>query len=99
MWARGVNRLEQNAYRINQKLLGVLSGEKNSFMWFPERNTKLEREEARLLKERSKPQDGEEWKSLPKSKRTLEKLAPVGKMQTEQIAQRKKDVEKPHSIA
>ena len=98
MWVRGVNRLEQNAYRINQKLLGVLSGEKNSFMWFPERNTKLEREEARLLKERSKPQDGEEWKSLPKSKRTLEKLTPIGKKQTEQIVQRREDGEKPYDL-
>ena len=96
MWIRGVNRLERTAYHINQCLLGILS--ENPQMWFPKVNNALESEKRRLLKERKKMQRGDEWKSLPRNKRTLEALAKLGREQTKQTAERKEAGDRPSNL-
>ena len=100
-WVRGVNKLESNAYRINQKLLNVLNEVGDDKRKAPkEKDRRLIKEQEVLEKERSTRKRGDaigsdgnvqfQWADLPLKNRTIDYLNHLWSQQKEQDRKRKK---------
>jgi|ETNmetMinimDraft_26_1059896.scaffolds.fasta_scaffold03872_9 hypothetical protein len=94
VWIRGINKLEQNAYRINQRLLReVLS---NSDLHPTEKNQRLENEFNALMRERNTRKRGGMWDDLEPDQRYLTYLDELWQLQVQQDERRRSRGHEPH---
>jgi hypothetical protein len=94
VWVKAVNKLETNAYRINQRLLNaVLANEK---IWLTPTDETLEAEFESLKKRLVRRRSGAIWDTLSKENRTYEYLAELVSKQKEQDKARRDQELEPH---
>ena len=94
VWIRGVNKLEQNAYRINQRLLREILS--NSDLQPAENNQQLENESNALMRERNTRKRGGIWDELEPEQRYLTYLDELWQLQVQQDNRRRNRGHEPH---
>ena len=96
-WVRAANKLETNAYRINQELLQVVNALVDALTKDHEATcSRLEEVEKELKLERKRRQKGGIWKQIPLEDRTIGYLNSLWVKQKRQDSRRKKQGLAPH---